>query len=368
MKIAFDAKRVFNNSTGLGNYGRSLLRNLYQYYPANEYSLFTPKINQKLDIAFFEEQFDIVEADTFFKPLWRSFLMSNDVKKTQADVFHGLSNEIPRGLGNIKKIVTIHDLIFKKLPDTYPFLDRMIYDKKSKFACKQSDVIIAISEHTKQDIIDYYGIDENKIKVIYQSVDPIYYEENHLDIQRIKDKFNLPQEYIFTVGTLEERKNQLSILKALSAMSVEDRMPLVILGKGKIYKEKLLNYIQKNELEKWIIFINDYVSLAELKCIYEDASLLVYPSFYEGFGLPIVEALLSKTPVITGDISSMPEAAGDDSVLIYPHDIESIKDAILRVLGDSTLQDKMIVKGYKYALEHFHPKVVTKKLIEVYDD
>jgi glycosyltransferase involved in cell wall biosynthesis len=368
MNISFDAKRVFNNSTGLGNYGRSLLRNLYQYYPKNEYSLFTPKINRELDIAFFEEQFNVVEADTFFKPLWRSFLMSNDIKKAKTDVFHGLSNEIPRGLGSMKKIVTIHDLIFKKLPYTYSIFDRMIYDKKSKFACDKSDIIIAISEHTKQDIIHYYGINENKIKVIYQSVDPIYYQENQLDIQGVKNKFNLPQKYIFTVGTLEERKNQLSILKALFAMNIDDRMPLVIVGKGKAYKEKLLSYIQENGLEKWIIFINDYVSLAELKCMYEGASLMVYPSFYEGFGLPIVEALLSKTPVITSNVSSMPEAAGSDSILINPYDIEEIKDAILRVLGDSVLKDNMVINGYEYALNCFHPRVVTRKLVEVYND
>lgn len=366
MHIAFDAKRIFNNSTGLGNYGRSLLQNLHRYYPRHEYSLLTPKINRDLDIEFFEEQFNVIEPNILFKSFWRSFLMSDDVKKMNVDVFHGLSNEIPRGLKNVKKIVTIHDLIFKKIPDTYPLWDRMIYDQKSKFACQQSDVIVAISEHTKQDIIRYYGVNESKIKVIYQSVNPIYYEESQIDAQRVRNKFNLPESYMFAVGTLEERKNQLGIMKALSAMRVEDRMPLVILGKGKTYRQKLFNYIAEKQLGKWIFFLDEYISLEELKCIYEGASVMIYPSFYEGFGLPVVEALLSKTPVITSNISSMPEAAGQKSILVNPNDTEEIKNAILQVLGNDSLQNQMITEGYQYAMNTFHPKIVTKKLMEIY--
>ncbi len=366
MKIAYDAKRIFNNITGLGNYSRALLRNVHQYFPENEYVLLTPTINESIKTDFFQKQFKIIQPRFLPKSIWRSYGMAKDVEKEKIDIFHGLSNEIPKGLGSVKSVVTIHDLIFKVLPETYPFVDRTIYDKKTKYCCEKADVIIAISESTKRDILKYYRVNEEKIKVIYQSCHPIYYQENHLDKTILKTKLNLPKEFILSVGSLETRKNTLNIIKALAATPQGKRTPLYILGKGKKYKKILQAYIHEKQIQKWIFFIEAFVTLPELKALYELASLVVYPSMYEGFGLPVVESLLCKTPVITSNISSLPEAAGTFSTLIDPNDTEAIKFAMLNILNDTQLQDKMAKNGYEYAYTNFHPKKVTHDLMDVY--
>lgn len=368
MKIGYDAKRIFNNTTGLGNYSRALLRNVHQFYPENEYLLFTPKINDHIKTTFFQQEFKIIQPNILPQSIWRTYYMSEDIQKEKVDIFHGLSNEIPRGLKPTKSIVTIHDVIFKILPQTYPFIDRNIYNKKIKYSCENADIIIAISESTKQDILKYYPIKENKIKVVYQSCHPIYYEKNNWNNKALKNKLNLPNEFMLSVGSLELRKNTLIILKAIKAIPEKQRIPLFILGKGEKYKNKLQKYIQENKLKKWIFFIEEFISLPELKCLYELATLIVYPSLYEGFGLPVVEGLLSKTPVITSNVSSLPEAAGLLSLTIDPRNEAAIKDAILKVLADSELQNKMIEEGYKYALSKFSPREVTKNLMDIYRD
>lgn len=366
VKVGFDAKRLFNNSTGLGNYSRDVLRNLKRYAPNLDCQLFTTKINADLDTSFFEKEFDVVLPDTKFKSYWRTYKIAKEAKERKLDIFHGLSNEIPRNLSGLKSVVTIHDLIFKKLPQTYPRIDRQIYDWKVKHACHHADKIIAISEQSKQDILNYYDVDENRVEVIYQSVHPVFYQRFRLNVKSFREQFNLPQEYMLSVGALSERKNVLGVLGAMSQLSEVDRIPLVIVGKGDSYKKKMLAFIEEKQLSKWVIFIDDYLSVEELKVFYELASLVVYPSFYEGFGLPIVEALLSRTPVISSNISSMPEAGGKYTKYINPDDTAELSAAIKEILSDTELQNEMIQNGYIYANQNFSPEKLTRQLYQLY--
>lgn len=365
LKIGFDAKRLFNNFTGLGNYSRTLLHDLYKIFPGNEYHLFTPdaKINARTAPFLHNKNFKIHYAHGI-KPLWRTWCVVKDLVKSDIDVFHGLSHEIPMRIQQtkIKTVVTVHDLIFKKYPHQYNKIDNLIYDFKFKYACKNSDRIIAISESTKKDIIDFYHIPEDKISVVYQTCDPIFYNHNNNKQLDVFNKYNLPKEYLLNVGTIIERKNLLNIVKAIEL--VKDCPPLVVIGKGKEYKNKILKYINEKRLAGKVIFL-DNVDFCDFPVIYSSAKVMIFPSIYEGFGIPIIEALFCKIPVITSNISSLPEAAGQGSLLINPFDIEDMANAISKVLTDSYLRNEMIVKGYEF-VQKFSAKKVTADVFNIY--
>src|SRR5690606_20870402 len=180
MNIGFDAKRVFHNKTGLGNYSRDVIRLLSTYYPSNRYFLYNPKDSSNK--LFSIESHQIIEKrpsstfNKFFYNTWRQIRVVKDLKKDKIDLFHGLSGEIPIGLikNKIKSVVTIHDLIFIRFPHYFAFFDRNIYFRKFKYAADHANRIIAISEQTKQDIIQYLKIDKNKIKVVYQGCQDVF--------------------------------------------------------------------------------------------------------------------------------------------------------------------------------------------------
>ena len=367
LKIGFDAKRLFSNRTGLGNYSRTLLDNLRRFQPDNEYVLFTPKVNKNEFGEKYAKEFPTVTPDKMGGTYWRSYGVGKDIEKEGIEVFHGLSNELPFRLEGVKKVVTIHDLIFKRLPDTYPFLDRQVYDLKSRKSCRNADVVIAISESTKRDIMHYYGIKEEKIKVIYQACDAIYYEDTPVD-KKVLKKYNLPEHYLLSVGSIVERKNLLNTVKAIAELPKDLQIPLVVVGKGKKYRQKVMSFLHSNRMQSQIIWVENLTDIEDLKQVYQQATTLLYPSEYEGFGLPVVEGLLCKTPVITSNISSLPEAAGDGALQVNPHSVEEITGALEKLLTDSEFASKLTEKGYHYACKTFDPKQLTDKVIEVYKE
>ena len=186
MNIGFEAKRVFHNTTGLGNYSRDLVRILHRYYPQNRYFLYNPKPSKK--ILFESLGAQVLEKRplglfyTFFSNLWRRFGIIGDLKRDHIGVFHGLSGELPVGLNKagIKSVVTIHDVLFLRYPEFYSFIDRNIYYRKFKHAAEAADCVIAISEQTKRDIVQYLGIAENKISVVYQGCHQAF-KENYTE-------------------------------------------------------------------------------------------------------------------------------------------------------------------------------------------
>ena len=365
MKIGFDAKRIFNNFTGLGNYGRAVVSNLAKYHPEHEYHLFTPKIKETPEaLPFLKPPFKVYQGSG---ALWRTSGIKKDLQKTGIDIYHGLSHEIPIGIQktNIKSVVTIHDLIFKIYPNQFPFIDRQIYDFKFKYACENADVILAVSESTKQDIIKYYRIEESKIQVNYLSADPIFEKQFSITERRIVlEKYDLPNEFMLYVGSIIERKNLLSIIKAIELLPADIDLPLVVVGKGKSYFQKIKKYLNTNPIRNRIIFTK-YIETADLPALYQSAQLFLFPSIYEGFGIPVIEALYSGTPVITSNISSLPEVGGEAAFLVDPHSIKAISNGIEKVLKDSSLRKQMIEKGKEH-VQKFDGKVLSNQLINFY--
>ncbi|MDH6253690.1 glycosyltransferase involved in cell wall biosynthesis [Chryseobacterium sp. H1D6B] len=361
MKIAFDAKRFFHNSSGLGNYSRDLVRILSKYFPENEYLLLNKNKSERgKDIL---ENPNVQFIETSKGKLSRQFKMGKDAQRQHADIFHGLSGELPLKWDKkpIKKVVTIHDLIFMRYPQYYSFFDRKIHLWKFKKAAVSADAVIAISEQTKQDIITYLKIPENKITVIYQGCHHAFKEEQSGDlIQAAKQKFNLPERFILNVGTIEERKNLLNIVKAVN----ETDIPLVVVGRKTKYFGKVEQYIKKNKMEKQIHFLEG-VSMNELAVIYKLADIFVYPSFFEGFGIPVIEALFSKTAVITSNTSCLPEAGGENSVYIDPKNHLDIQSKIKFLWDSESERKRRADKSFEF-VQKFNDEPIAAELMALY--
>ncbi|RPJ78795.1 MAG: glycosyltransferase family 1 protein [Alphaproteobacteria bacterium] len=375
MRIGFEAKRATHKFRGLGNYSRGLIEGLLEYSPADELFLYTPPINSPRGAEWVKTLSKKAHLklpqnylETKFATLWRSFLLHRDLEKDNLDIFHGLSHEIPYGLKgakSFKKMVTMHDLIYLRYPDFFPLIDRVVYNQKFKYACKNSDTVIAICQQTKDDLINFLGVDEKKIVVHYQSCSPLFYETlDSTKILSVREKYQLHKPFILNVGAFEERKNQLTLLESFAKIAEIVEEDLVFIGQGKNYKEQLEKRVKELKLSHRVRILNS-VTFDELPAIYQAAKLFCFPSLFEGFGIPIIEALFSKIPVITSFGSCFPESAGPDSYFVDPLSEVSISEGLVKVLGDEKLQKHMSSKGLEY-VQRFHRRETTSHLRDIY--
>jgi glycosyltransferase involved in cell wall biosynthesis len=364
MNIGFDAKRAYHNQTGLGHYSRTLVQSLAAHYPEHQYFMFNPSPSQLFSFDQFQNVKEVLPTRFLHKKLssvWRSNWVKSDLKKLGIDLYHGLSHEIPLNIHRtkIKSVVTIHDLIHERYPHQYSKIDRRIYTQKFRYACEHADAVIAISEQTKQDIIEFYKTDASKIKVCYQSCNPAFGEMvSEVEKLAVKKLYNLPDEFFLSVGSIIERKNLLNICKAIHLAETEMNIPLVVIGSGGSYKIQVQEFIAQNDLQQRIIFLSDtevaksqagFKNAAHFPAIYQLAKAMIYPSFFEGFGIPVLEALLSRLPVITSNVSCLPEAGGEGAFYVNPSNPEEITAQMKKILSDKELVDKQIEKGWKHA-------------------
>lgn len=369
LHLAFDAKRLFTNFTGLGNYSRTLLRNLAEYYPEQTYFLFTPRVERNSETQYFlsSPAFDVHLPSARPAWYWRSRGVLGDLRRMGIDLYHGLSHEIPMGIQytGIRSVVTIHDLIFRRYPEQYPWLDRQVYDFKFGYACRHADHVIAISESTRQDVMEFYGVPAERITVIYQSCSERFlHKRSQKTIEEVQRRYQLPADYLLYVGSLIERKNLLGILQAYTHLEPRDRLPLVIVGGGRnAYREQVIDFAREHGLAELLYFV--LPDFDDLPALYQQARLFLYPSYYEGFGIPVIEALFSGTPVLTSRTSSLPEAAGPDAWLVDPARPAEIAEGIHTILHDADLRRRMINGGFNYA-QRFLGEPLTHQLMELY--
>jgi glycosyltransferase involved in cell wall biosynthesis len=221
--------------------------------------------------------------------------------------------------------------------------------------------VIAISEQTKRDIVQYLGIPESKITVVYQGCHQAFKERySATQKEALIKKYQLPKQFILNVGTIEARKNILVAVKALKNIDTT----LVLVGRKTAYTKEITTFIAENKLEQKVIFLQG-LTPEELAILYQLADLFIYPSLFEGFGIPIIESLFSKTPVITSIGSCFPEAGGPSTYYINPTSVDDVAEAIRKILGDKALQQKMGEDGHVYA-QKFTDETIAKNLIKVY--
>lgn len=371
MRIGFDAKRAFNNGTGLGNYSRFVINGLLAHFPEHEYFLFTPAIKPEFR-HFFKEgtNVKVVTPDSFlgktFSALWRTYSIAEMCTALKLDVFHGLSNELPVGIEKFKgrKLVTIHDLIFMRYPDYYNNIDRYIYTKKFKYACQQADVVVAASKQTERDLISWFRTDQRKITVIYQNCDDRFGVRAGNEVkQAVREKHRLPERFMLCVGTIEKRKNQLTVLKAFHQLN-EPGLSLVFIGRETAYSDELKAYIQAHGLGSRVFFLKQ-ISSDELPVIYQLSSIFIYASEFEGFGIPVLEGLRSNVPVITANTSSLPEVGGNVVTYFDPHSAEELTTRLKELLAapEQLLKSPELI-GQQ--IRQFDTRLLMQQLMEAY--
>ncbi len=252
---------------------------------------------------------------------------------------------------NCRKIVTFHDLSFKYYPELFSWRKRFWHNffVNPKAEAKRADKIIAVSESTKQDLVDLYGVAEEKIKVIYSGVGEEFKKFSIFNFQFsiVKQKYNLPDKFILYFGTIEPRKNIVGLIKAFELLKENKKFNdfyLVIAGaKGWSYKN-IFRAAKESKYASRIIF-TDFVDPQDKVYLYNLASLFVYPSFFEGFGFPPLEAMACGIPVITSNNSSLPEVVGDAALMVDPFDVDELGWAMEEILTDEDLRQELIARG-----------------------
>lgn len=367
LKIGFDAKRLFLNNTGLGNYSRTMARSLLDNFPGHRYYLYSPDLGKKYDNLFPESHNLVIRQprSTRLSSLWRTWRIVKDLKKDRLDIYHGLSNELPMGLRKtrIKSLVTIHDLIFLRFPELYNAFDRKIYKAKSGYACQTADIVIATSEQTKADIEAYFGVPSSKIEVVYQSCAKEFSDDySEEELLAVKKKYNLPDQFLLMVGTIEERKNALLAIKALHHLGEETH--LIVVGRKTPYAQQLEEYLQAKDLTHRVTFYEN-IPFSDLPLFYRLAQIFLFPSRFEGFGIPILEAITSGVPVIAAKGSCLEEPGGKGSIYIDPDDERAFAEAINYVLSDKNVAERMKREGLQHA-QLFSAETIARRMMGIY--
>ena len=363
MTIGFDAKRAFHNFSGLGNYSRLLIQSLSELYTDNQYFLYTPKYKSHPLHHFVNSNNCTIKtpsgiASALPPSFWRSYFMANDINTQNIDIFHGLSGELPMAALKMYKVVTIHDVIFMRYPEYYASFDRKMYEKKFKYACKTADKIITVSKQTADDCIRFLNADHRKIEIGYQSCDPMFLvpqKDNN-----VLTKYNLPEKFILTIGTMEARKNLLSLVKALQF--IDEDVSLVAIGGRTSYTSHVEAYIKENRLTHRVKLMHN-VPFCDFPALYASATAFVYPSVFEGFGIPVLEALAVGAPVATSNLSSMPEVGGEAALYFNPYHVEDIAEKVNLLLNDketvATLNENRIKQLQKFSVNSIATQVHT---------
>jgi len=370
--IGFDAKRIVRNGTGLGSYGRTLVNDLARldefdlrlYVPDGGMAQLRSQIVGRANVSFCYPPHAFTSLG---KALWRSRGVVKQMGADGVQLYHGLSGELPRGLSErgIRAVVTIHDLIFMRHPEYYNRADVKIYTKKFFRTLREADRIVAISECTRRDICELGEIDASRVDVIYQSYAPRFTEEPEpAKMWQVREKYELPDRYVLCVGSIEERKNVLLAVKALHRLP--DDVSLVIVGRQTPYSDRVHEYVFEHRMHSRVQMLH-YVPDDDLPALYRMADCFVYPSRYEGFGIPIIEAISQGLPVVACTGSCLEEAGGPDSLYVNPDDEEAMAQAISQVLFGAPGREQRVERSRQY-IRKFENTNTARRVADLYQE
>lgn len=374
MKFGIDISQIVYGGTGVSTYTRLLVTSLCKEAIDDEFVLFGSSLRNQKPLKDFYQSVSAKNVKKKFFPfppkalefLWNGIHIFPIENLTgQIDVFHS-SDWLEPPTKQAKKVTTIHDLTIFKYPKTFVARGghNIVENQKRKlfFVKQYCDKIIAVSETTKQDIVEILKIPERKIKVVYEAADPDFSLRDAAQVQKVKEKFNINGRYLLCVGAREPRKNLNRLIAAFVEVAKANQdLSLVIVGKYGWGEDMA----EKTKAQTSSLKVLGFVEKDELAALYSGAIGFVYPSLYEGFGLPILEAMACGCPVITSNIGSMKEIAGNASLLIDPESIESLAGAMSAVLRNTKVQTELKIKGFKRAGEFSWERTAAQTL-EVY--
>lgn len=374
--VGFDAKRVVRNETGLGNYSRYVIEALAEFAPEARLLLSAAEPG-KVDIYQDLLRYPNVELLLppksawsnlpYYKAFWRNRGCLPQLRGRGMDIFHGLSNELPSDADtlDVPTVLTVHDLVFERYPSLYSKMDVKFHQHTHSRSLQDATHIIAVSENTKNDLIELYDVPEEQVSVIYQGCSNIFRQTlSPYQIYKVVGEYLLPPEYILTVGTVDSRKNAGLAVRALRRLK-NKTIPLVIVGRKTPYVREVKKLAREYGVSHRLIFIEG-VPNQDLPALYQGSSLFVFPSLYEGFGLPIVEALCCNIPVIAATGSGMEEAGGPGSLYCDPFDFDELGDMMNEVLENPSLRKRMVVEGNEWS-SRFLPSTMADELMDLYE-
>lgn len=370
MIIGFDGKRAINNLTGLGNYSRLVIESIACANWDSTIRIYAPRMrhNSRLEHILSMPNVEICapEYGGLKGAWWRSWGITKSLKQTGVQIFHGLSNELPLNINHagVPSVVTIHDVIYRKMPDCYKLADRLLYDYKYGHSVRAATRVIAISECTKRDIIELYNIPPHKIDVVYQGCDNAFKSPlPPTKLEQVRLDMKLPDRYILQVGTVEKRKNLELTIRAFSALPQD--ISLVVVGRDNNgYLHKMKTLADSLGVSRRVLFL-DNVTFANLPAIYSMAEIVTYPSFYEGFGIPILEALESCVPVIAATGSCLEEAGGNAAIYVPPTDVRAMTQAMKHILDTPEEKLSRTAAGKQHA-SRFNHETMTDAILLTY--
>ena len=374
MKIGFDAKRFFFNHSGLGNYSRMLIESLFKYFPENEYVLYADRLDtldhahpEALRILKFyvdnrsdgSDLYTLVMVDA--PKWWRTWGMGKRAAQDGVEVFHGLSNELPWDLPtSVASVCTIHDVIFKEFPSFYPWIDRLIYDFKTKKAIQKASRLIMTSQATQLQVEKYYPNAKGCSVVVYQAVDPAFYGDGH--VQRTRET-NAP--YFVYQSSFTQRKNHAVLVDAFALIQHQTDWNLTLIGLNGPTLAAVQLQIEKLGLGNRITCLVDQSRQEMIDCV-TGAAGFVYPSLNEGFGIPLAESLAAGLPMAVSNISVFRELTEDLPVYFHPNKAEEMASAMISI---TTAEEQTRQRLKRPSLQSkIDPKTIAEQLIRVYSD
>lgn len=376
MKILIDAQPLLGQKTGIGNYTDNLIKEFNKLtYETQLITNQTVNFKRLNEIQLTGKQIYLVNKIYPYKVFRRlipsKFFYSLPIdlfsKKSERDdlVFHG-TNFISLPTCYAKQVITIHDLAFMKFPNV---VEQNIYDYMMRwvpYSIKHADHLIAVSENTKRDILEYFDYPEDKIHVVYSAADERYKKQLDDTIEQVKLKYSLPNKYFLYLGTLEPKKNLPIIIEALAKLKNEygSQQKLVVVGAKGWKFNPIFERVTELGLEEDVIFTG-YIADEDLPAIYSGATAFTFPSFYEGFGIPLLEAMQCEIPVIASNASCIPEVVGDGGILLDPNDVDGWTKAMHKISTNALLHEEYIRKGLNQASK-FSWEKTAQQTIEVY--
>jgi glycosyltransferase involved in cell wall biosynthesis len=350
--IYLDVSAAVHRRAGLGRYAESLARALVAGEPSH-YTLFYNRERGVEPLAGLEH-LSIRSVALGYKP-WRMlvwlgqlFCLGFDRLLPGAELFHA-TEHLLLPLRTTPTVLTVHDLIFRHLPTHHKPLNRWYLNLTMPLYCRRATHIITVSECTRRDLVAAYGVPWEKITVVAEAADPRFRPQGREAVAAVRTRYNLPVRYLLFVGTIEPRKNLLRLLEAFEAVHADGLTDaLVIVGKRGWLYDDFFVALERSPARD-VVILPGYVPDEDLPAIYAGAQALVFPSLYEGFGLPVLEAMACGTPVVASHASSLPEVGGQAALYFDPTSEEEITSNVHRLLRDNALKEGMQVEGLAQA-------------------
>lgn len=367
--IALDVRKLLRPKTGIGNYISELIDHLIALNSGFKYLLLGDRPVRPGEIPsnceyvalgrFYREDGKLAQL---YSPLWLNVLVSRYLNQRKVALFHGPNFVVPVN-ADCPCVNTVHDLAFLKVPQAYTQIYRRYMIFQVQNAVRHSALVIANSEATKNDLISLMQVPKDKIVVIHHGVNSKFQPRRDFEfLKGIRTRFNLPLRFLLSVGVIEHRKNLETLFRAAKTLIAEGLTDGVVLaGKKGLGAEKIRQYAINLDIGDRVHWLG-YVADDLLVGLYNLAQCLVYPSWYEGFGMPILEAMACGCPVVASDVSSIPEAAGNAALLFPPSDSNLLEIKLRQLLTSEQLRSEMIIRGRTWVSQFTWEKTAEKHL------